>query len=516
MALAEYFSKNLLAISQVLQGGTGEQFQNILNNSIVGIAFDNNIKKHEGKATLDLTVRLVSRLYPKIKFIDLGSGVPKIKSDLQNLAMAINSKIEFSEEDPTVLIVIGSTNVERKITAGPIYFIGSDNWIAKYSTENPVGVGESTNPLAAGISACIGTSNVFRYVFSDFLPTPEFDENFSLSLITLNSDEINVEFKTKQIDLGNFQLAGFGAIGNGFVWALSNSPFLKGVITVIEPETIEASNLQRYVLAEEKHIEKSKLEIAKEVLLNSKMEVNYVTSNWAGYLNETQNWKNEIAVIAIDNAKDRIGIQASLPKQIINSYTENNLIGILRHNDFINDACLVCNYMPSQERPSFAYEVCENLGIEKLGIPEMEKVIGGYLYSNKGADDQLLDWIAAGNSIEISKLEKFKGIPVNDFYSKIVCGGILMNLKNEEDTITSIEAPLAFQSAMAGILELSELIIQKVGLRKNSFPNKTQFYPLLAVNPGVNPYNHSFPKDNTGRCICADQDFIDSYKTKWN
>ena len=37
--------------------------------------------------------------------------------------------------------------------------------LAKFSPENPLEVGESTNPLGAGVAACIGASNIFRYVF---------------------------------------------------------------------------------------------------------------------------------------------------------------------------------------------------------------------------------------------------------------------------------------------------------------------------------------------------------------
>jgi len=69
---------------------------------------------------------------------------------------------------------------------------------------------------------------------------------------------------------------------------------------------------------------------------------------------------------------------------------------------------------------------------------------------------------------------------------------------------------------MAGIIELAELVINKAGLRQQKLPTKTHFHPLNPVKLGVNPYNHSFTKDVTGRCICADQDFVKAYKTKWN
>jgi hypothetical protein len=172
--------------------------------------------------------------------------------------------------------------------------------------------------------------------------------------------------------------------------------------------------------------------------------------------------------------------------------------------------------MPTEEKKSLAIEVGENLGIMQLGIPEIEKVLGAYLYGNLGADDQLLRWIAQANAIEFSELEKFKGVPVLEFYSKIVCGGVLMELKKDGEKKVSIEAPLAFQSAMAGILEMAELVILKTGLRKKPMQNVTQFYPLSPVRAGINPNSFSFAKDGTGRCICNDEDFKNAYKKKWN
>lgn len=511
MALAEYFSKNLLALSQVLNKGNSTQFQTILNTTIIGIAFNGDVKKHEGEAALDLTVRLIARLYPKINFIDLDGYDSALISKLTKLALSINSKIEIVKGEPTLLIVIGSKEAERKITQGPIYYIGSDNWLAKFSIENPVQIGDSKNPLGAGIAACIGVANIFRFIFSDFLNSPEHDEDVCLSLVSLDIDNTNPDPKTKSLDLGDIQLAGFGAIGNGFVWALSKSPWLKGILTIVEPQTLELSNLQRYVLAEERHVNKSKLNIAEEALKGSKIKLVQKQMNWAQYLNQDNSWDNGTVIVAIDNAEDRIGIQASLPQEIINAYTENNVIGISRHPDFVSKPCLVCLYMPSGKRKSYSQEVSDN-----LNLPQLERQIRDYIFYNKVADDQLLGWVSEANKIDFSELVKFKGIPVQEFYSRVVCGGTLMQLRNEEGLVEHIEAPLAFQSAMAGILQLAELVIQKAGFRKKQLDNISQFYPLSPVKSGSNPYNHSFPKDNSGRCICGDKDFINEYQNKWS
>jgi hypothetical protein len=511
MALAEYFSKNLLAISQVLKNGNSGQFQSVLNNTVIGIAFNKDALKHEGKAALDLTVRLVARLYPKIKFIDLNAGDKNLVINLKKLASSINSRIEFVEEEPTLIIVIGNSAVERIATQGAIYYIGSNAWVAKFSPENPLEIGESTNPLGAGVAACIGASNIFRYVFADFLQSPECDDEFSLSLITLNTDDVNATIKTKQLDIGKIHLIGLGAIGNGFIWALSNAPFLKGTVTIIEPETLALSNLQRYVLAEEKYIGKAKLQMAKDALKESKVDTQIFNGDWAAFLNKNNDWKQEMVVVAIDNANDRIGIQTSLPNKIINAYTENNVIGISRHFDFGNDACLVCMYMPTGKRKSHSQEVADN-----LNLTQNERFIRDYIFYNKNADEQLLTLVANANNIEIEKLEMFKGMPVQEFYSNVVCGGMLMELRNGDTVVEHIEAPLAFQSAMAGILELAEVIIDKAGLRKEKMQTKTQLYPLSPIKQVANPYNHSLTKDTSGRCICADADFLNAYKNKWS
>jgi len=516
MALAEYFSKDLLAISQALKKGSVEEFQSVLNKTIVGIAFDDDVQKPEGKATLDLSVRLISRLYPKINFIN---SVERNKNTeaLIKLSKAINPKIEITDEKPSLILSIGKIKLPKALSDIPVFYIGSDGWVIKFSTSSPVGSGDSLIPFAAGSCACIGASNIFRHVFKDFLTDVEFDKDFSLSLITLLSGKENAK-QISEVKVGEFILVGFGAIGNGAVWALANTPFVSGQLTIIEPENLDLSNLQRYVLAEERHIEKPKIEIPQEHINNSKLKLNVVQKTWAGFLSEKNIWVIPPVLISIDNAKDRVGVQSSLPKEIINSYTGDNLIGISRHYSFGEEACVVCTYMPTEKKKSFALEAAENLGLLQLNLPNinMEFQMAGYLYSNKGADDQLLQWIADANSIARSELEQYKGVPIQSFYSKFVCGGILMKMKKSESKSGTVEAPLAFQSALAGILLVSEFIIEKAGLRTDKLSTVTQFFPLAPVKDQINPRTFSFPKDVTGRCICADQDFITAYKTKWD
>lgn len=510
MALASYFSKDVLAFIQVLKKATNKQFASILNSHIVEIAFDNSIKDGEGSVSLDLAIRLLSRLYPKIKISDLTNENQDIVEKLTEKALAINSNIEITQETPTISLVIGSTALANDNLCQIIY-VGSDYWSAKLSLENPVGSGSSNLPFAAGASVCIGISNVFRFVFKELIDGFELDNDVNLSLINLTQTDELEKNEIGQIDIDGTILVGFGAIGNGFIWALSNTPNIKGRFTIIDPEKIELSNLQRYCLTEENHIELFKVHIAENLFRGTEIELNPFEGDWAEYLNSNGNWNNELVCISIDSAKDRIAIQSSLPKSILNAYTERNLIGITRHSNFVEIACLACGFIPKQKIKDYSLIVAEN-----LKIPSQEQLIREYLYNDIPVDRKLIELVAGANSVEINDLLRYEGQNINNFYSTAVCGGYLLSKSNSNGEAIDIEAPLAFQSALAGILLASELIISKLEFRSTKFKNHTQLNPLFPIKRDDNPYNHTTDKDKTGRCICNDEDFKKVYMNKWN
>ena len=510
MALAPYFSKDALAFTQVLNKATNEDFESILSTHIVEIAFDNSIKDGEGSVSLDLAIRLLSRLYPKIKISDLTNENQEIVDKLTEKALAINSRIEITQETPTISLVIGFTPLENR-NSRKIIYVGSDYWIAKLSSEHPVGSGSSNLPFAAGSSVCIGVSNVFRFVFKELIDDCEFDIDVNLSLINLTQTDEFERIDIDQIDIDGTILVGFGAIGNGFVWALSNTPNINGKFTLIDPENIEPSNLQRYCLVEEKHIETLKVQIAENLFQDTEIELNPFEGDWTKYLNSNENWNNELVCIGVDSAKDRIAIQSSLPKSILNAYTESNLIGITRHSNFLESACLSCGFIPEHEIKSHSLTVAEN-----LKIPSEETSIRELLYLNMSVDRKFLELVAEANSVEIDELLQYEGENINNFYSTVVCGGYLLSMSTSNGEAVDIEAPLAFQSALAGILLASELIISKLELRSTGFKNHTQLHPLYPIKKDINPNNHTMENDKTGRCICNDEDFKKVYVNKWD
>ncbi|WP_317898933.1 E2 ligase fold family C protein [Aurantibacillus circumpalustris] len=516
MAIAKYFSKDLLAINQLINSSQ-DSLEKILSSTKVGIGFDKNgAETKEGAFALDLITRLLARLYPNLSIIDLSKSNGKKVSALHKLAKNINSNIGLTDtlDDLDVLIVAGQTNKKPKIK-GKLLFIGSDNWIGNFSLNGTISFGDSNNPFGPGVAACIGAANLFRVVFHEFFQDKGLDKNLTFSPLTCSIDDSIHNPKLKSVDLKDVSIVGIGAIGNGAIWALSKLENLTGSLNLIDSEKVSISNLQRYVMFDENDIEQKKVEVALKKFSSPKLKVNLHFGNWSSYLKERGDYNVHVVGVAIDNKKDRIGIQSSLPRKIINSYTEANLLGISRHNEFGVTACLACGYIPTQQERNYISEVAEN-----CNIPQYVNLVKDYLnldipvetprIQNTGS---ILDVIAQANTIQRGELDQFHGKKISQFYSEFVCGGISLSLSNSS-RISNVDAPLAFQSAMAGILLAAEIIIDAGGYRNSPIKQVTHIHPLNIFNKN-NPFNHQLKRDDTGRCVCSDNVFINQYKAKW-
>lgn len=519
MALAKYFSKDRLAIHRLINTDHA-LLENKLNETVVSICFDENcINTFEGRCGIELLIRLLSRLYPKLKFIDLSGNHSKEETNYTVLASKINSQVEIvgSETKEDITIVAGNT--KRKIISdGLMIYFGSNNWISQFSTIKVFAFGDSTNPFGAALSSCIVASNVFRYVFREYLSSYQLDKFVELSAFSCDSKNNSTHNPSlKQINLKDTVLAGVGAIGNGFVWALSKIEDLRGTIHLVDDEKVSLTNLQRYILLEEDDENGVKVEIAKRFLIQKHLNVIPYKSNWDGYLNTTNNWDVRSVAVGIDNIKDRIGIQSSLPKDVFNAFTEAESLAITRHNNFSSEACLACSNIPTAKVRNFINEVADN-----CNIPAKAELVKDYYNldlpveipipnSNHGS---LLLTIAEANGIPIEELNRFNGMTMHTFYSNFICGGVILEVSKVDNKIQNVDAPLAFQSAMAGILLAAEIVKHSIG-SDDKQEQRTDFYHLSPIKDGLNPFHRMIEKDKTGRCICGDDDFVKRYKEKW-
>ncbi|MBN9483100.1 MAG: hypothetical protein BGO70_01235 [Bacteroidetes bacterium 43-93] len=500
MALANFFNKAALAASQILQGYNTEAFEQQLLDSPIEIAFDDfAINSHEGRATLDLTIRLAARLYPVLVLTANGASSESYKVDLISIAQAINPQIEIIHTIAKASIVVGATKIKRD---SPVFYIGSDNWLTLLSDSNPVLSGQSDNPLAAGAAACLAAANAFRVVFGNQLPNGNRDKEIRLSLIDFSQGENakQVEGGIASTDLGEAILVGIGAIGNGALWAIKNIPKISGIITAVDDETIDLSNLQRYVLTDQHSVTEQKAEWAAS-LTSDTLCVKPYAGDWSSFVSSLSEWNFPAVLVAVDSAEARIAIQSSLPAKIYNAWTQSTDLGVSRHLDFLNDACLACLYPPRKEQQTESEIVASALGL--IGIePEIRRL----LYYNAPVNEPLIQQIAGALSIPAEILLPFRDLPIREFYRQTICGNVTLSFNSGSQA----ETPMAFQSALAGILLISELIIEQQQLRKTSIATSTRIDLLRPLQEYLED-----PVAKGQYCLCLDEDFKSQFIAKY-
>lgn len=501
MGLAKYFDKAALAASQILQGYNREDFEKRLMATPIQVAFDQSATfSAEGVAILDLSIRLLARLYPKMKIVALDSNSQKLCDELKQLAKAINSEIEFTELKPFASIVIGNTKIEETENC---FYIGSDEWNVCLSRSENVAIGNSLNPFGAGAAACFGAANVFRTVFHDQLINGEGDGDFAFSLLNFEHGRQTPEIPFNELDVSFEEtfLVGFGAIGNGVLWALSRINKMQGSVYVVDDEKIELSNLQRYVLTLEDDQGKEKVRLCEH--LNQESVFKPFFGKWAGFLNNRKNWNLPLVMLAVDSAEDRIAVQGSLPKYILNAWTQAEDLGISRHFDFCKDAGVCCLYPPRSGGQNKS-----ELIAGALGLLHRENEIRTLVYNNAPLDEGWIKSVADAKGVPFKMLQPFIGLPINQFYSKVLCGGLLITDSKNKQT----ETPMAFQSALAGILLAAELVIHCSKIRTDKMPPITRINLLRPIGKYL---NEPLMKSLNNTCICNDNDFKQQYNVKY-
>ena len=495
MALADFFPRDAVAISQVLKGFQTDAFREKLEGVRVAIAFgEEAATSRDGRQLLDLSVRLAARLYPSLVFAT-GPVGDTFADELIGLARSINPNIAVSR---TGTVDIGlSIGVDAPAVDAPTVYAGCDCWLAKVGTEGPYRTSDLGNPFGAGFAACLAAANLFRFLF---LP----DGKTLLDGDIRFPSEATFPELTASTLTDPLVLVGVGAVGNSAAWALARTP-LVGQVYLVDPQAIELSNLQRYVLAERSDEDGTKVEIAGRGFVGSLRAVPY-QGTWASFLMaHGYNW--ERVLVALDSAHDRRAVQGSLPRWIANAWTQVGDLGVSSHSFLGQDACLACLYLPTQESKSEDQIIAEG-----LKIPHFQDRVRLLLGSGQGTGKELCDAVAVGWGIPAETLEPYVGRSIRELWAEGICGGGIIPLGKAGATPRDLQVPLAFQSALAGVLLGAETVRDVL---TDGAQRRTTVRRLDILRPLGDPSPQPALKAGTGSCICEDPDFISTYRTKY-
>jgi hypothetical protein len=328
-----------------------------------------------------------------------------------------------------------------------------------------------------------------------------------------------------QIDLRDTVLAGVGAIGEGVVFALSEVPKLCGRLTFVDYEAIELSNLQRYVLATQEHLHPpvDKVELAAAHLrarAACRGETGLVViperMRWSQYLAKRDDWHIERVAMAFDSIADRLSVQPALPKKIFNAWTQLGDLGVSRHTAFGVTPCLGCLYLTRIGGKSEAAEVGD-----ALGFPGAPFFIRELLYSGAPIEEALIRTVAQNRNItapdKIERLLAFKGRSLRQFYNEAVCGGVILSLGGSTpDMAIRAEAPMAFQSVLAGIMLAAEIVGDAAEFRSLEVARNRSIRTVIDLTRPLAQYlEPGVGRRTDGLCFCDDPVYVRRYKTKY-
>lgn len=360
-----------------------------------------------------------------------------------------------------------------------------------------------------GAGACLGAANVFRRLFSDVLPRGETDRDAVLSLFDFSTGSAATQGPLAGVaDLGITPLVGLGAIGNAVVWTLARTARLTGTLHLVDHEAVELSNLQRYVLALQAGIKRVKVELARQILSAgaSPLTVRPFVDRWGDYVEGRGNPIFVRSVAALDSARDRIEVQAALPARTLNAWTQAGDLGVSRHDFLGEEACLACLYLPKGLAPNEDQLIAEALGLP-LEVPVLHD-IRERLMNGQPVGEAFVRDAAERLGVAVDGLLRFAQEPLRQFYAKAVCGAQLLPLHAGRPPV---EAPLAFQSALAGVMLAAELVCEAGALRPYPLPTKT-VVDLMRPLGGRLSTRIAKPAPGAGpRCLCQDSDFISAY-----
>ena len=496
MGLADFFPRDAVAISQVLQGFQTDAFTEELKGVRVAIAFgDEAATTSDGRQLLDLTVRLSARLYPSLSFATVPTGA-RFADELAVLASSINPNIEVSRT--------GTSNACLSIGAGapvvdaPTIYAGCDGWSARVGTEIPYRTSDLGNPFGAGFAACLATANMFRLLF--------FPNGSALvdADISFPSDASSFP-KLIDAELTDpLVLVGVGAVGSSAAWALARSPLI-GQVYLVDPQTIDLSNLQRYVLCERGDEGRVKVDIVGNEFRGA-LQAFPFQGTWASFLG-AQGYKWERVLVALDSAHDRRAVQGSLPRWIVNGWTQVGDLGVSSHSFLGHDACLACLYLPTQKSQNEDQIISEG-----LKVPEFQEQVRLLLGSGKGTNRALCEAIASAWNVPAETLDPYVDRPIRELWVEGVCGGGIIPLGEAGQAPRELQVPLAFQSALAGVLLAAEAVrdVLTAGVQRRTLVRR-----LDVLRPLGDHSPQPALKANTGNCICEDRDFIAAYQAKY-
>ena len=516
MSLPRFLDRVLDATAPILGGLDRAAVRARLEQTSVALVAGDRSARSPGRDGFLLAANLAARLYPRIAL----HGPEALVAAARDQIVTVNPRADVALQPVPTTATLGYETTVDADAAVSVFARGWNVYVDAAPTDTE---GETAAP-AALLAAATGLGELFRIVFAAELGDRgrRAAQVGAFSLITLADPMYDLPVQAG-VDLGDVRLVGAGAIGQAAAQTLLVAG-AHGRLLAVDPERVALSNLQRYVLTLDGDVDTVKVELLRERLAGSALEVVPIAGAWEAALADQQ----LPTLVALDSPEARLGVQASLPGPIYNAWTQPADVGWSRHERFGEDPCLACLYWPERQRPSRHEQIAGAFGQHPLrvlaylvhrlpiglplppgGVPAIPD-LPAPPEAEQWLARPLADDIAAQAGVDPAALSGWHDRPLADVYQDGICGGALLHL-NVGEAPREVLVPLAHQSAFAGIMLAVQLLVARIPeLRAARVAAVEGRFDVLAGLPQV----LARPRARTPACLCSDSVFRDVYRAK--
>lgn len=287
------------------------------------------------------------------------------------------------------------------------------------------------------IAACYATGAIIHRVIGVKRSNPP-PRNHEI----LFEDFINPDIDlTIPLNIEESYLAGAGAIGSGFLWAIRHVPLI-GRLFVTDDDVISPGNLQRQIWFDNDDLGKKKAIVLCEKAKAFLPECQLIPS--ATRLQDHPNrsdgaWLKRL-IVAVDSRRARRALQNELPGEVFDASTTDSQEIVLHYNKQPTEfACLGCVYSEDQEEITREQIIADHLGIDP----------------NLMREERISKEIADKICIKHPQLQAsdIMGLAFDTLYKQLCSSGQLPSISGKQ-----VIAPFAFISVLSGTLLLLQLI----------------------------------------------------------
>lgn len=489
--------KNILAIKSINSELEDLEIKKRLDDFRVDVFIDS---KDPNEIEIGyVLLNLLPRLFSQVKLrgnLDILTKFP--------VSHQIKINIGKSDWKPSLTIYIGNKKIKAK---NPVLYVGSCGWTAYLSFQKPCDYNPyEKNMIGAALAGGLAANEAFKMAFPDLLGIKPI-KNLVYDPLTHGTGK-NPVIKPKipsNIYFEDLTLIGLGGIGIGVAYCLSKLPSITGNLRLIDPETTDESNEQRYFLSFSETRGARKIDLAASHLITSQplLNVKGFPGYYEGFINQSDDIKLPLVIITVDDDSTRKNLQANLPKVVLNGWTEtentNMAYGIGKHEFNSKNECLACAYYPTSapEDDYDMYSFRTGFTVEEIKKRQKEKTL---------LTPEDIQFISDHSGNNINNLSRFKGQPIDELLHGF-CGLFTVPLEDKPAV-----APVPHIPFLVAIHLVTQLLIPHLEYSEEIKPIESAaiFYGLKY--PSIDNLE---PHDKNPDCFCSDEVYLDAYKEKW-